>query len=184
MAFGRLEDKIKGGSPRTISPTNHLCEPAGTISVSTITLAWGVFRELKIQTVICIEAMWSAEVDIRKDTDSRSPMTFSKLNLKLSKLSLSRTNKRESFKYKRLPKDSIRLLTVLLRDDASPEIQLETYSRDRAPDFDALSYTWGEDTSTSVILCNKLQLTIRTNLFEAIPLISSSRPPPHTAIVD
>jgi hypothetical protein len=119
------------------------------------------------------------EVDIRKDTDSRSPMTFSKLNLKLSKLSLSRTNKRESFKYKRLPKDSIRLLTVLLRDDASPEIQLETYSRDRAPDFDALSYTWGEDTSTSVILCNKLQLTIRTNLFEAIPLISSSRPPPH-----
>ena len=119
------------------------------------------------------------EVDIRKDADSRPPMTFSKLNLKLSKLSLLRTNKRESYKYKRLPKDSIRLLTVLLRDDASPAIQLETYSRDRAPDFDALSYTWGEDTSTSVILCNKLQLTIRTNLFEAIPLISSYRPPPH-----
>lgn len=119
------------------------------------------------------------EVDTRRDAGSRPTMTFPKLNLKLSKLSLSRTNKLGSFKYKRLPKDSIRLLTVLLHDNASPAIQLETYPRDKAPDIDALSYIWGEDASTSVILCNESQLTIITNLFEATPLINSSRPPPH-----
>ena len=83
-----------------------------------------------------------------------------------------------SLEYERLSKDDIRLLTVVHHDGAAAILRLETHPRDRAPDYDALSYAWGEDTSTSFTLCNGFQLSIRSNLFDALPLIHKARPAP------
>lgn len=85
-----------------------------------------------------------------------------------------------SFLYKPLAEDEIRLLTVKTRNGATVSTELHTYPRKAAPPYDAVSYAWGDDTSTTSMTCNGLSLMVRTTLFEALPHIHDSRPDPRT----
>ena len=79
--------------------------------------------------------------------------------------------------YGSLDSSEIRLLTV---DCASKvNLRLRTYLRQSAPDYDAVSYTWGDDASSTQVSCNDSQLEIRSSLFNALPQICESRPQPH-----
>ena len=82
--------------------------------------------------------------------------------------------------YKRLGETDIRLFTVSVHDRSTVSLELRTYLRTAAPKYDAISYTWGDDTSTTSVLCNGESLKIRTNLFNALPFIYDSRPEPRT----
>ncbi|MCJ1408010.1 hypothetical protein MMC19_002083 [Ptychographa xylographoides] len=82
--------------------------------------------------------------------------------------------------YSRLAETDIRLLTVNVRDGVAASLELHTYPRAAAPEYDAVSYTWGNDTSTTTLMCNGVSLEIRTNLFKALPFIHDFRPEPRT----
>ena len=82
--------------------------------------------------------------------------------------------------YERLGENDIRLLTVSVHDGATAWLELHTYPRIAAPEYDAVSYTWGDDTSTTSVMCKGVSLEIRTNLFRALPFIHDFRPEPRT----
>lgn len=65
-----------------------------------------------------------------------------------------------------LPGDAIRLLEIVSKDhrDGTIHCRLKTYPRNRAPRYDAVSYCWGDDTTTTSIICNGLELQVRQNL--------------------
>jgi hypothetical protein len=79
--------------------------------------------------------------------------------------------------YKSLESSEIRLLTVDFSSKLN--LRLRTYLRRDAPDYDAVSYTWGDDASSIQVSCNDSHLEIRSNLLNALPQISESRPEPH-----
>ena len=81
--------------------------------------------------------------------------------------------------YRPLEEGEIRLLTVISHNEFTAVLQLETHPRDRAPDYDAVSYACGEDLSTKSVSCNGTRLRIRTNLFKALPYLDRCRPEPH-----
>jgi hypothetical protein len=80
--------------------------------------------------------------------------------------------------YRPLEEGEIRLLTIISHNEFTAVLQLETHPRDRAPDYDAVSYAWGEDLSTKSVSCNGICLRIRTNLFKALPYLDRCRPEP------
>ena len=69
--------------------------------------------------------------------------------------------------YEYLPAESIRLLSVKEVDGRNVH-SLETFKKDEAPDYDALSYCWGEDVRSSAIICNGHTLEITPSLFGAL----------------
>ena len=82
--------------------------------------------------------------------------------------------------YERLGETDIRLFTVRVHDGVTASLELHTYPRLLAPEYDAVSYAWGDDTSTTSVMCNGASLKIRTNLFIALPFIHDFRPEPRT----
>jgi hypothetical protein len=82
--------------------------------------------------------------------------------------------------YEYLHRTDFRLLTVNVQDGATLSLELHTYPRTSSPEYDALSYTWGDDTSITSVMCNGVSLEIRTNLSRALPFIRGSRPEPKT----
>ncbi|KAE9373085.1 HET-domain-containing protein [Stipitochalara longipes BDJ] len=82
--------------------------------------------------------------------------------------------------YERLGENDIRLLTVTVHDTAISSFKLEIYSREAAPEYDAVSYTWGDDMTAISVPCNETSLEIRTNLSKALPFIHDFRPEPRT----
>jgi hypothetical protein len=77
--------------------------------------------------------------------------------------------------YSQLERNEIRLLSVISNDDQILVCRLDTYHRLEAPEFDALSYCWGESTETTTIICNNKELPILTSLYVALQhLISGS----------
>ena len=82
--------------------------------------------------------------------------------------------------YERLSENDIRLLSVTVHNGETASLRIHTYPRTAAPEYDALSYTWGEDASTISVPCNGLSLKIRNNLFKALPFIHDCRPDPKT----
>jgi hypothetical protein len=82
--------------------------------------------------------------------------------------------------YERLGENDIRLLTVSVHDGATASLELHTYPRTAAPEYDAVSYTWGDDASAASVMCNGVSLEIKTNLFRALPFIHDFRPEPRT----
>lgn len=71
-----------------------------------------------------------------------------------------------TFTYETLRVGEFRLLTINYVDE-SPVCTLKTFPINDAPDYDALSYVWGETISTRMIICNGDNLPIRANLFDA-----------------
>ena len=69
--------------------------------------------------------------------------------------------------YEYLPADRIRLLSVKEVDGRKLH-SLETYRKDEAPDYEALSYCWGEDVRSSSIICNGHTLDITLCLSSAL----------------
>jgi hypothetical protein len=82
--------------------------------------------------------------------------------------------------YERLGENDIRLLTVSVHEGAPASLELHTYPRAAAPEYDAVSYTWGDHTSATSVMCNGVSLEIKTNLFRALPFIHDFRPEPRT----
>ena len=58
----------------------------------------------------------------------------------------------------------IRLLTVLRVDDTSVHCTLRTYQQRLAPRYDAISYCWGTNTTSTSITCNGLALEVRQSV--------------------
>ena len=82
--------------------------------------------------------------------------------------------------YERLGENDIRLLTVTTRNGAAASLDLRTFPQAAAPDYDAISYAWGNDPSPTSIMCNGILLKIWTNLFKALPYLQDFRPEPRT----
>ncbi|ETS79688.1 hypothetical protein PFICI_09541 [Pestalotiopsis fici W106-1] len=75
----------------------------------------------------------------------------------------------ETYQYERLEKaDDIRLLDILPGTDEDPiAISLQTVSLSTNPDFEALSYVWGDPAVTEQVACHGRLLRVTTNLFNA-----------------
>lgn len=82
--------------------------------------------------------------------------------------------------YEPLGENDIRLLTASVHDGATASLELHTYPRIAAPEYDAVSYTWGDDTSAASVMCNGVSLEIQINLLRALPFIYNFRPEPRT----
>jgi hypothetical protein len=82
-----------------------------------------------------------------------------------------------SFTYDPLNGDQIRLLTVDRLTRESAQCQLRTYSRSLAPEYDAITYCWGEDTTLATITCNGSNLRIRRSLFKSLKFLCHRKPP-------
>ncbi|KAF2093294.1 HET-domain-containing protein, partial [Rhizodiscina lignyota] len=62
-----------------------------------------------------------------------------------------------------------RLLRLLPGEFDDPvECQLITYELNKAPDYEPISYAWGDLTDTCEIICNRLPHFITINLFQAL----------------
>jgi hypothetical protein len=81
------------------------------------------------------------------------------------------------FTYDPLDGDQIRLLTVDRLTRESAQCQLRTYSRSLAPEYDAITYCWGEDKTLATITCNGSNLRIRKSLFRMLKYLCHRRPP-------
>ena len=92
----------------------------------------------------------------------------------------------QSFVYDELPDHSIRLLDILKQENEPNRIalRLKTYQLNDAPDFNALSYVWGQSPDINQVPCRSEQdshageITVTSNLFKALPFLvaASSRP--------
>ena len=69
--------------------------------------------------------------------------------------------------YQYLPIENIRLLSVE-EVDGRLVYSLETFRKDEVPEYDALSYCWGEDVRSSSIVCNGHTLDITPCLSSAL----------------
>ncbi|KAK5714852.1 hypothetical protein LTR17_016962 [Elasticomyces elasticus] len=79
-----------------------------------------------------------------------------------------------------LPKGYIRLLTLLRADEATVYCELNTYHQQTAPRYDAISYCWGADTTSTFVVCNGSLLKVRLSvvpLFKACLLRDHPRRP-------
>jgi hypothetical protein len=82
-----------------------------------------------------------------------------------------------SFTYDPLDGDQIRLLTVDRLTRESAQCQLRTYSRSLAPEYDAITYCWGDDKTLATINCNGSNLRIRRSLFRILKYLCHRKPP-------
>jgi hypothetical protein len=73
----------------------------------------------------------------------------------------------DTFEYHDLedPQTEIRLIKIHTQGK-SISIRLEHFDLDNAPDYSALSYTWGNATPTREITVNRRQMSIRQNLYK------------------
>lgn len=81
------------------------------------------------------------------------------------------------YKYDVLPKDSIRILSLLPGDNSAP-LQCELHRADvprvispegaSGPAFEALSYVWGDGTLCQRLFCNTSAIKITQSLFDAL----------------
>ena len=87
-----------------------------------------------------------------------------------------------AFVYDELPDNAIRLLEILEQKSSHFAFRLKTYQLNEAPDFNALSYVWGQSKETHKVPCwngsDAGDITVTANLFNALPFLSSasSRP--------
>lgn len=79
----------------------------------------------------------------------------------------------------RLPEDDIRLLTVLPSDnfDAPVECELQQYHTSGAPDYEGLSFVWGDASNKTAVICNGLSVDITINLCNALKRIRDPAKP-------
>jgi hypothetical protein len=89
-----------------------------------------------------------------------------------------------SFTYDPLNGDQIRLLTVDRLTRESAQCQLRTYSRSLAPEYDAITYCWGEDKTLTTITCNGSNLRIRRSLFKSLKFLCHRKPPHRPLWID
>jgi hypothetical protein len=80
---------------------------------------------------------------------------------------------RVPYLYAPLPKGHIRLLTIKSSKRKPPSYHLATYKQWRAPKYDAVSYCWGEDLTSTVINCDGADLRIRKSLSTALPYLAN-----------
>ncbi len=85
-------------------------------------------------------------------------------------------------KYEPIDDSQIHLLTIDLHDQGIVRCQLKTYKRETAPEYDAISYTWGEEGDTSNIDCDGFDLSIRTKLFVDLKYLKEYTPQPRSPI--
>ena len=78
------------------------------------------------------------------------------------------SNSRKSHLYQALGKYEIRLISLIEHDGQKLVCRLDTYPHWLAPEYDALSYVWGDPTDTTVIICNGIELSIGTPLHVAL----------------
>jgi hypothetical protein len=82
-----------------------------------------------------------------------------------------------AYVYKPIPKGYIRLLTIKSSHTQSSIYHLDTYPQVHAPEYDAVSYCWGEDATLTAINCDGFDLTLRYSLFIALQYLTRrSRP--------
>lgn len=91
-----------------------------------------------------------------------------------------RTKELQDFVYDSLPQSSeaashaIRLLRIHFGDAGTqPNCSLETFNFDACPEYWALSYTWGPETPSDIILVNGQRFRVRQNLFNFITAFRS-----------
>jgi hypothetical protein len=90
------------------------------------------------------------------------------------------TMSRQHFVYDHLPDNHIRVLRpVLSQPEQSLEWSLEILKLDPDNDeeaaYEALSYAWGEQTTTHPIVVNDHDFLVHDNLFEALPCLARRR---------
>ena len=74
-----------------------------------------------------------------------------------------------AFPYSTLNSHEIRLLTpVVVPNGRELFFSLETFRRDRAPSYTAISYTWGNDDPDEVIHMNGVPFPVRRNLWSCL----------------
>ena len=73
----------------------------------------------------------------------------------------------------------IRLLTILPsgKTDAPVECKLRRYQAETAPEYEALSYVWGDATNLVMVRCNDLDVSITRNLRKALWTMRDSETP-------
>ncbi|MCJ1386688.1 hypothetical protein MMC17_009814 [Xylographa soralifera] len=76
--------------------------------------------------------------------------------------------------YTYLPLGHIRLLSIKAGSDP-PAIDLEVCSLEVLPDYDALSYTWGEAHESRSISCCEAPLEVRINLYQVLKQLSNQK---------
>lgn len=68
-----------------------------------------------------------------------------------------------------LEESCIRLLTIKPGNAADPlQLHLSTVSLDTSPEYEAISYCWGDATLTNAALCDQYDVSITTSLFGAL----------------
>jgi hypothetical protein len=79
---------------------------------------------------------------------------------------------RVPYLYVPLPKGYIRLLTIKSSKKKASTYHLATYKQSCAPKYDAVSYCWGEDLTSTVINCDGSDLCIRKSLSVALSYLA------------
>ena len=80
--------------------------------------------------------------------------------------------------YEPLLEGQIRLLTILSNHGEPVVCELYTYSLAEAPEYDIVSYCWGDELEMNVVTCNSVALLIRTTLSDSLHYIVGNRPKP------
>jgi hypothetical protein len=80
--------------------------------------------------------------------------------------------------YSPLETHDVRLFTILSNDGEYITCRLQTYPCWLAPDYDALSYCWGDAEETAWIICNDVKLEIRQKLRAALQYLLEGHPAP------
>ena len=76
-----------------------------------------------------------------------------------------------AYTYRSIANNEIRLLKVLPRagaEDKTLRFSLRHFARQRAPQYEAISYTWGKETTTELIWVDDEKFFIRSNLWECL----------------
>lgn len=87
-----------------------------------------------------------------------------------------RTSKGSGYPYKSLPRSQIRLLKI---DTVGKDVvcSLERFSLKKLPQYDALSYAWGDELPNASILCNGQKLPVTPHLLAGLRSIHQAAMP-------
>jgi hypothetical protein len=113
--------------------------------------------EMKVNVELCNPQpiCWDSYEQVERRITS--PPTSSKLPLALA----------SSFKYKPLPPGYFRLLTIVGPGDF-PVGQMEAFSLDAAPEYVAMSYSWGKNTTSRTFFCNNQTFAVSSEVLDAL----------------
>jgi hypothetical protein len=89
-----------------------------------------------------------------------------------------------SYLYQPLDESEIRLLTIEANNEATAVCEFDTYSKNSAPAYDAVSHTWGEDLSTTSILLQWHSAIYQDNTLQSLAVPSRVQAGSTAAIVD